>query len=138
MDMHGRCKRYVRRHNGLRDELSLRVFYCSECHHYHRELPDFIVPYKHLCIEVIAAIYDALNNYDVEGNTVLRVRRWVESFLKFGAAMVRSLKLRHPILVTKYNADSTLETLKFFVRAAANANEWKLTSSCRLSGYSVL
>ena len=36
MKLHGRCRRYVRRPDGLRDELSLRVLYCPNCHQYHR------------------------------------------------------------------------------------------------------
>ena len=66
MEPHGRCRRYVRMPGGIRHTLSLRVFHCSKCRHYHRELPDFITPRKHLCTEVIAAIYDNLDNYDVD------------------------------------------------------------------------
>ena len=40
-------------------------------------------------------------------------------------ATVRRLKLEYPMLVTNYDVNSTFDTLKFFVRAVANADEWK-------------
>ena len=127
MDMHGRCRRYVRQKSGQREELSIRVFHCLNCRRYHRELPSFIVPFKHLCVEIFAAIYDALNDY-VDDHTAARICRWVKRFLVFGAAAVSRLKLEYPTLVTNYDAFSTLEKLKYFVRVVVNVGEWKLTS----------
>lgn len=134
MDQHSRCRRYVRRPSGQRDELSLRVFHCSQCHRYHRELPDFIMPYKHLCMEIIAAIYDVLENYAVEVSTIERIRLWVKEFIKFGSAMVGRSESECPTIVTKYDANSTLDTLRYFAKVTANAGKWKLTSSHSLSG----
>lgn len=134
MEPHGRCRRYVRMPGGIRHTLSLRVFHCSKCRHYHRELPDFMTPRKHLCTEVIAAIYDNLDNYDVDNSTITRIRHWVKQFMKFGAATVNRLKLEHPTLVTKYNANHAFDTLKYFVKVVTNANEWKFISSPVMSG----
>lgn len=128
MKLHGRCRRYVRRPSGYREELALRVLYCVECRRYHRELPDFVVPYKHLCADIIASIYDALNNYCVDDHSAIRICRWVKAFFKFGAATVRRLKLEHPTLVTNYDAFSTLDKLKYFVRVVVNLGEWHPTS----------
>jgi hypothetical protein len=134
MKVHGRCRRYVRTHGENREILSLRVLYCEHCHRYHRELPDFIIPYKHISAKLIAHIYDALSsdyvdimkhNYPVDGSTARRIWNWTEQFLRFGAATVRRLKLEHPTLTTKYDSGSTLETLRYFVKVTANANEWK-------------
>ena len=54
--------------------------------------------------------------------------------MKFGAATVNRLKLEHPTLVTKYNANDAFDTLKYFVKVVANANEWKFISSPVMSG----
>lgn len=128
MKLHGRCRRYVRRSNGYREKLALRVLHCEKCQRYHRELPDFVVPYKHLCAEIFAAIHDALNNYCVDDHTAARVCRWIKDFFRIGAATVRRLRLEHPTLVTNYDAFSTLEKLKYFVRLVVNVGEWHPTS----------
>ena len=125
MHLHCRCVRYVRRHEGQRDKLSLRVFYCSNCHRYHRELPNFIVPYRHLCTKILAAIYDDRDNYAVDNRTIIRIRRWVNKFMKFGVATIGRLQSEHPSLLTKYDVNSTYETLRYFVKLVVNACEWK-------------
>lgn len=125
MSVHSRCIRYVRRANGKRDKLSLRVLQCVSCHRFHRELPDFITPYKHLCTEILAAIHDALNNYCVDERTVHRVRHWVEWFLEFSSAFIKGLLIKHPLMLTNYAVNSTFDTLRYFVKVVANDNEWK-------------
>lgn len=134
MNLHGRCRRYVCRPDGLRDELSLRVLYCPKCNQYHRELPDFVVPYKHLCADIIAAIYDALDTYCVDDHTATRICRWVKIFFRIGAATVGRLKLEHPTLVTNCDAFSTLDKLRYFVKVVVKMDEWQSTSSRILSG----
>ena len=134
MNLHGRCRRFVRRPAGLRDELSLRVLYCPKCNQYHRELPDFVVPYKHLCADIIAAIYDALDTYCVDDHTATRICRWVKIFFRIGAATVGRLKLEHPTLVTNCDAFSTLDKLRYFVKVVVKMDEWQSTSSRILSG----
>ena len=130
----GRCRRYARGKYGKRDELAVRVLYCRNCKHHHRELPDFVVPHKHFGAEVFAAVCDALGNYFIDDHSASRMLRWVKAFFKLGLATVRRLKLEHPTLVTKYNADSTLDTLRYFVMLVVNAGEWRSTSLRILSG----
>ena len=36
----------------------IRRFQCQNCHSYHNELPDCLVPYKHYEAEVIAGVLD--------------------------------------------------------------------------------
>lgn len=129
MKSHGRCKRYLRISGEKRVTLSVRVFYCPECRRYHRELPDYITPYKHLSTDMIAEIYDGTDNYDVDDSTIIRVRKWVRKFLSFGAATVRRLKLEHPALEIRNSFESTSDTLTYFVRMVVNSNEWKFISS---------
>ena len=119
MNVHGRCRRYVRNESGQREELSLRVLYCPKCHRYHRELPDYVIPYKHLCAKIFAEAYDATKNYCVDDHTAAGLRRC-------------------PTLVTNYDTFSTLDKLRYFVRVVVNVGEWKSTSSRILSGLSMI
>ena len=136
LDFHARCSRFVRIESGeKRIEVSIRVLHCASCGHFHRELPDFIAPFKHLSLELIAEIYDGTaENAAVDGSTIIRLRYWVDWILKYGTAILNRLKEEHSTLVTKYNADLTIDTLRYFVMITVNANEYKLTSSCILSG----
>ena len=125
MRFNGRCRRFVFRENSRkREKYSMRVFYCSKCYHYHRELPDFVVPFKHLSAKIYAAICDAINEF-VDDHSAARICRWVKGFLVFGAAIVRRLKLEHPTLVTNYDSNSTWDTLRYFIRVVVNIGEWK-------------
>lgn len=136
LDFHARCSRFVRIESGeKRIEVSIRVLHCASCGHFHRELPDFIAPFKHLSLELITKIYDGTaENMAVDGSTIIRLRYWVDWLLKYGAAILKRLKAEHSTLVTKYNADLTFDTLRYFVMITINANEYKLTSSHSLSG----
>ena len=138
MNVHGRCRRYVRNESGQREELSLRVLYCPKCHRYHRELPDYVIPYKHLCAKIFAEAYDATKKYCVDDHTAAGLRRWIKDFFRFGAATVRRLKLEHLTLVTNYDTFSTLDKLRYFVRVVVTVGEWKSTSSRILSGLSMI
>ena len=91
---------------------------------HHRELPDFVVPFKHLSAKIYAAICDAINEF-VDDHSAARICRWVKGFLVFGAAIVRRLKLEHPTLVTNYDSNSTWDTLRYFIRVVVNIGEWK-------------
>lgn len=131
-----RCSRFARIETGeKRIEMSIRVLRCLKCGHFHRELPDFIAPFKHLSLKLIAQIYDGtVGNPAVDGITIIRLRYWVDWLLRYGAAILKQLETKHPTFVTKYNADSTLDTLKYFVMITVNAHEYKLTSLHSLSG----
>ena len=136
LDFHARCRRFVRVETGeKRIEVSIRVLRCPSCGHFHRELPDFIAPFKHLSLELIAQIYDGtVENPAVDGSTIIRLRYWVDWLLRYGAAILKRLEEEHPTFVTKYNADSLPDTLRYFVMITVNAHEYKLTSLHSLSG----
>ena len=130
LHFHGRCSRFARIETGeKRIEMAIRVLRCMKCGHFHRELPDFIAPFKQLSLELIAQIYDdTVENPAVDGSTIIRLRYWVDWLLRYGTAILKQLETKHPAFVTKYNADSLLDTLKYFVMLTVNAHEYKLTS----------
>lgn len=53
--------------------LKLRRLCCQKCHTVHTELPDFIYPYKHYCLNLIQKVLD--NHCDIcpaENSTIVR------------------------------------------------------------------
>ena len=51
-------KRIWKKEGGVKENLVIRRFRCEDCHSYHNELPDCLVPYKHYDAEVIAGVLD--------------------------------------------------------------------------------
>ena len=137
MKSHGRCTRYIEISGEERRTYSLRIFFCPECHHYHRELPDFMIPYKHYSAETYAEIHNNPSNCfkcSVDEHSFRRMRAWVSAFMKFGEAMAERIKIEYPSLKTNHDAESTESKLKYFVKVVANSNEWKFIGSPVLSG----
>ena len=52
--------RIRKKEGGTRECLMIRRFRCQNCHSYHNELPDCLVPYKHYETEVIAGVLDEI------------------------------------------------------------------------------
>ena len=50
--------RIRKKEGGMKEHLMIRRFRCQNCHSYHNELPDCLVPYKHYEAEVIAGVLD--------------------------------------------------------------------------------
>ncbi len=60
--------------------INIRRFRCPECHMIHRELPDFIFPYKQYEAEVIQGVLDGLITVETAGYEdypcEITMRRW--------------------------------------------------------------
>ena len=76
-------KRIMRKEGGKVCHLMIRRFRCEECRHYHNELPDCLIPYKHYGTEVISGVIDGTvtaSDLDSEDYpclmTMLRWIRW--------------------------------------------------------------
>lgn len=52
--------RIRKKEGGRKEQLMIRGFRCSNCHSYHNELPDCLVPYKHYETEVISGVLDKI------------------------------------------------------------------------------
>lgn len=52
--------RIRKKEGGRKEQLMIRRFRCSNCHSYHNELPDCLVPYKHYETEVISGVLDKI------------------------------------------------------------------------------
>ena len=74
---------------GTKEQLMIRRFRCQNCHAYHNELPDCLVPYKHYEAEVIAGVLDEVilpDDLDSEDypsfSTMLRWLQWFRENLQ--------------------------------------------------------
>ena len=81
--------RIRKKEGGMRERLMIRRFRCQNCHSYHNELPDCLVPYKHYEAEVIAGVLDEVilpEDLDSEDylsfNTMLRWLQWFRENLQ--------------------------------------------------------
>ena len=54
------CVRIMRLEGGRRRRFLIRRLKCCNCGKLHRELPDFLVPYKHYASEVISGVLDGI------------------------------------------------------------------------------
>lgn len=59
--------RIVRTKGRISNYVKIRRLRCSECRGVHRELPDFIFPYKHYEVEVITGVLEGLITQDTIG-----------------------------------------------------------------------
>ncbi len=119
---HGRCNRKVVMQEGAK-VFSLRVSYCLNCKHSHRELPDFILPYKRHSAETYAQVYDSPHGMlacDVDEKTERTIRKWVSALLSFfsvfSANNVVAVKFPKP-----EKEESTLSKIKKCVRMIIEA-----------------
>ena len=75
--------RICKKEGGVKEQLIIRRFHCKNCHSYHNELPDCLVPYKHYETEVISGVLDGVvqpDDLDSEDSpsftTMLRWLQW--------------------------------------------------------------
>ena len=78
-------KRILRIEGGEKRHLLVRRFRCQTCRHYHTELPDCVVPYKHYAAEVICGVLDeVVSPDDLDSETfpsAMTMLRWLKWFL---------------------------------------------------------
>ena len=76
--------RSVRTKNGIKNQTIIRRLKCQGCKTIHRELPDFIFPYKHYDADIIRGVVEGLITYEMIGyedypceGTMIR---WIREF----------------------------------------------------------
>lgn len=107
----------------------LRIMECEKCGKTHRELPDFIIPYKRYTVEAIASIMDGGDICACENSTCNRLSQWVKWFVEYAKRIAESLKEIHtgftPDIAGKHGED----LLKYLVRIVVNSNFWRYNRS---------
>ena len=68
---------------GKKNNLLIRRLQCCNCSRIHRELPDFLAPYKHYTTEVIENVVDEIiNSSDFDYPCEKTMQRWKDWILK--------------------------------------------------------
>ena len=79
--------RIVRRSGEDKEFIEIRVLYCVDCNKSHRELPDFLLPYKHYTAQAVEAAVDRKKaECPVGERTVKRWRAWFKRIRSYLAA----------------------------------------------------
>lgn len=113
--------RIRKREGGERDFIVIRRFRCEDCHSYHNELPDCLLPYKHYETEIISGVLDGIVSADDEDTedspSLSTIHRWllwfqinrfnIEGFLRNTACTI--FELGEAVLFSK---DSLLEAIR--------------------------
>ena len=93
--------RIRRKEGGGKEHLMIRRLRCSQCGHYHNELPDCLVPHKHYEAEVISGVIDGIVTSEDEDSeefpslqTMLRWIRWFQMNLSNIEGFLRSTGYR--------------------------------------------
>lgn len=73
-------KRYLRGKYGRRRRVILRRMRCDVCHSIHRELPDYILPFKQYDADIITGVLEGLITFETTGfedyPSECTVKRW--------------------------------------------------------------
>ena len=125
----GTCQRKVRRitehSDGEFPEIwCLRVMQCRQCRKTHRELPDWIIPYKRCSAEMYAEIAEDNEKVCCDGTTIAIVRLWVEWFLIYARHIVEAMKILYPGFSPIPDNKPLAERLMYFVRLVVNSGNW--------------
>lgn len=79
-----RVNRSVRTKNGIKSKTIIRRLKCQGCKTIHRELPDFIFPYKHYDADIIRGVVEGLITYETIGYEdypcEVTMLRWIREF----------------------------------------------------------
>ena len=129
----GSCQRKVRRitehSDGELPEIwCLRVMQCRQCRKTHRELPDWIIPYKRCSAEMYAeiAVCDEEGDQKVScsGSTITIVQLWVEWFLTYARHIAESMRIQYPGFSPIPDNKPLADRLTYFVRLVVNSGNW--------------
>ena len=119
-------KRIMRMEGGEKVHLQVRRFRCEKCRHYHTELPDCVVPYKHYASEVICGVLDGVvgpDDLDAEVYpSAMTMLRWLQWFL----ANIQNMEghLRRTMMLLHRN----LPEGSLLVRLQAHTPRWLETA----------
>lgn len=121
----GELKSYDRRFrnyiNNVGDQilLYLRRLKCQSCRKMHTELPDYLVPYKRYCVEVIEEVATTGRSRIPEDTcTRQKIKQWYRSILPQLKAIWQRLTKQH--LVSPFVSPS----LRNMVKATVNSGFW--------------
>lgn len=79
--------------SGTVETLQIRRMSCPDCGHLHRELPDFVQPFKHYASEVIESVLDGdCSSCPAENSTLSRWKAWSLRILPYLCAALTAVQ----------------------------------------------
>ncbi len=124
LSVRGTCIRKVWQ-TGCVQEYRLRVMECRDCHKHHREIPDFIIPYKRITLAGYCEIAEAgAEDYPCDTSTWQRIKLWLSWFFAFARSVEQSLVCSGLLAMTKETVSSMKEQTAYFVRLVVNSGFW--------------
>ena len=148
------CQRIWLREGGEHRMIGIRRLKCRNCGAYHRELPDFLAPYKHYETEVISGVLDeVVSADDMEDNcpcdsTVASWHHWlminelrIDGYLKSEGSRLPGFTeelLKTGVSLLKYLRSSCQNWLEIILRFIYNSggflvSAWSRKSNIRFS-----
>lgn len=98
---------------------------CRECRKTHRELPDFIIPYKRTELDEYCEIAEAdAENYPCETSTWLRLKAWLAWFIAYAQNVELGLACAGLLKTTMDSVCSLADRTAYFVRLVVNSGNW--------------
>ena len=98
---------------------------CKKCNKIHHQLPDCIVPYKRLSLEIIENIIMQPEKQTlIDEGTIKRILTWWAIMTAYILGVAPSLMEKHKVIITP---DKKLAAI---VRALVNSHLWPGTRSC--------
>ncbi len=115
-----------------RQMFRLRRLQCRDCGRSHRELPDFITPYKRHCTETIERVLSVdysgeEDDTPCENSTIRRLRSWWRELKPYFLGVLLSLETKLGIV---FPAPAPFKTM---LRAVVNSGHWLCTRSVCVS-----
>lgn len=120
----GTCRRKAKNSAGITTIYQLRVLQCSCCHKTHREIPDFLVPYKRYEAEAIMHIASTPESAPCERRTSELIREWLAWFIVYANNIRESLSLILSMPLPKLTGKIDLLQLMILVRSVVNSGNW--------------
>jgi len=120
LNKNGRPKRILIKSDGTKQKLKVQRYKCKDCNASHRELPDMVVPYKHLEREVIEQIINGEPTENgQEERTIRRILAWWNALTVYIAWHTAALKERLGVCISPVT-----KNLAQIVRTLVNTNLW--------------
>jgi hypothetical protein len=118
------CKRSLKLPLGLTITLLLRRLLCEDCKKTHRELPDFVIPYKRYCRIVIERLaHDSSASDPYDERTRDKIRTW------FKKAKVYFHQVWEQQVKLGFAPFGVVPKFALLVRATVNSGNWRFHSS---------
>lgn len=119
--------RIRRKEGGIKEHLIIHRLRCKDCHTYHNELPDCLVPHKHYDAETISGVLDEVvtsSDDDAEDYPCMETMlRWL-SWLNINLANIEGALRRASQEILCLGADALFTSQSFLDAMRDSFQDW--------------